>query len=114
MHTSEAILANGYARKRGIALFLLGGLVFVLLVTAMDGVGANRRSILFALLPVCVSFAIAAAGFIELVSGVSCKQLGHTWARMRSWQRGMIGLFLGVTSLVVLVCLVTFLVMLVA
>jgi hypothetical protein len=106
--TPEATFRNVFVRKRGMTTFVVGSIIFVLLVSTMDWLSVGGHSILVALIPTCVSFAIAAAGFLEVVSGEPCHRLRRTWAGLRIWQRGMIGIFIAVTSLVVLVCLATF------
>ena len=112
--TTKATFRDGFIRKRGMMTFVIGSIIFVVMVSTMDWLSVGGHSILVALISTCVSFALAAAGFVEVVSGEPCHRLLRSWGGLRIWQRGMIGLFIAVTSLVVLVCFVTFFMMLLA
>jgi TRAP-type uncharacterized transport system fused permease subunit len=112
MSTSEATFTSSEIRKRGFTTFIIGGIVYVLTVSVMDWLRAHGYSFHFALIPGCISFAVAAAGFVELVSGTSYSRLGRKWKELRHWQRGMLGLFIAVALLVIILGVVTVFVML--
>lgn len=112
--STEATSRDVRISVRSVTAAVLGSILFVLMVTTMDCLSVGGHSILVALIPTCVSFAIAAAGFVELVSGAPCNRLWRSWAGLRIWQRGMISMFVVVTALVIVVCLVTFLLILLA
>jgi hypothetical protein len=112
--SAEATFTNGFIRTRGMAIFALGSILFLFMVSTMDRLTAGGHSVQFALIPTCISFAIAAAGFVELVSRTPYHRLGRNWAALRGWQRGMIGIFIAVTSLVILACVGAFLAMFLA
>src|SRR6266481_7612542 len=55
---------------------------------------------------------LALIGSVELTTGAPFKRLADSWMRLRGWQWGVLGTFIVLTSLAIIMCLVTFFVML--
>lgn len=108
INVPENTFASGRIRKRGFALFAVGGILYVLAVFVMDRLRANGGGFHYVLLPAWMPLAVACLGFVELVSGAPCHQLRQRWAELRAWQCAMMGVFLTVTSLVAIVCITSF------
>jgi hypothetical protein len=108
IHVPENTFASGRIRKRGLALFAAGSILYVLAVFAMDRLRASGGAFHYALLPAWMPLAVACLGFVELVSGAPCHQLRQRWAELRAWQCAMMGVFLTVTSLVAIICIASF------
>ena len=104
----ETTFASGRIRKRGLALFAVGSILYVLAVFVMDRLRANGGGFHYVLLPAWIPFTVACLGFVELVSGAPCHQLRQRWAELRGWQCAMIGAFLVVATLVAIICIAAF------
>ena len=104
----ETTFASGRIRKRGLALFAVGSILYVLAVFVMDRLRANGGGFHYVLLPAWIPLAVACLGFVELVSGAPCHQLRRRWAELHAWQCAMIGVFLTVASLVAIICIASF------
>ena len=104
-------LSSSQIRKRGLKIFITGSLIYAAILFVMYWLPAHGHSFHFALIPACIPFAYAGIGFIELVSGSPYYQLGQRWMSLRGWQRGVLGAFIVVASLVIILCVVTFFVM---
>jgi hypothetical protein len=110
----ENLIASGRIRKRGLALFAVGSILYVLAVFVMDRLRAGGGAFHYVLLPAWIPLVVACLGFVELVSGAPCYQLKARWAELRAWQCAMIGVFLTVTSVVAIICIAAFLLILLA
>ena len=60
---------------------------------------------------VILPLAIALIGSVELITGAPFTRLADSWMRLRGWQRGVLGTLIVFTSLAIIMCLVTFFVM---
>ena len=108
INVPENIFASGRIRQRGLALFAVGSILYVLAVFVMDRLRASGVAFHSVLLPAWIPLAVACLGFVELVSGAPCHQLRQRWAELRAWQCAMMGVFLTVTSLVAIICIASF------
>jgi len=100
--------ASRRIRKRGLALFAVGSILYVLAIFVMDRLRVNGSAFHYVLLPAWLPLTVACLGFVELVSGAPSYQLRRRWAELRGWQCAMIGAFLVVATLVAIICIVTF------
>ena len=108
INVPENTFASGWIRKRGFALFAVGGILYVLAMFVMDRLWASGGAFHYVLLPAWIPLAVACLGFVELVSGARGHELRRKWARLRAWQWAMIVVFLTVTSLVAIICIASF------
>jgi hypothetical protein len=114
INVPENIVASGRIRKRGLALFAVGSILYVLAVFVMDRLRASGGVFHYVLLPAWIPLAVACLGFVELVTGAPGYQLRRRWAELRVWQCAMIGVFLTVTLLVAIICIAVFFLILLA
>jgi hypothetical protein len=77
----------------------------------MYWLSAHNYHFSFAVIGASLPFAFACVGFIELMTGAPYLRLAQSWMSLRGWQRGVLGTFIVVASLVIILCVVTFFVM---
>jgi hypothetical protein len=111
MSILETASGSSRIRKRGLGLFAVGSVFYVMAIFVMDRLRVQGGAFHYVLLPACVVFGVACIGFVELVSGAPCYRLRRAWAQLRGWQCVMIGTFVVVASLVVVLCIGTFLIL---
>ncbi len=83
-------------RAKGLAQFLLSGLVFALVILwFMQQRGANPDFNLpggpFGILGLCVPGGFALAGLLQAITGAPFSELANRWDALKGWQRGLIG-----------------------
>ena len=112
MNTSEVAISSSEIRKRGLKAAVIGGVIFAAILYGMYWLSAHNDKFHFAVIGASLPFAYACVGFIELVTGAPYQRLAQNWMSLRGWQRGILGTFIVLASLVIILCVVTFFVML--
>lgn len=105
------ILSSGQIRKRGLKFLAIGGGLFGLVVALLFWLSAHAHSIHLPLLGASLPLALALIGGVELITGAPFQRLAGSWMRLRGWQRGVLGTLIVLTSLAIIMCLVTFFVL---
>ena len=85
--------------------------MFVLVVLLLLWLSSRAHSIHIPIIGASLPLALALIGSVELITGAPFQRLGDSWMRLRGWQRGVLGTLIVVTSLAIIMCLVTFFVM---
>jgi hypothetical protein len=111
MSEPTAPLSASQIRKRGLRTFGIGIGIFAAILCLMYWLSAHHHHFSFAVIAAGVPFAYAGIGFIELVTGAPYQRLAQSWMSLRGWQRGVLGIFIVVASLVIILYVVTFVVM---
>jgi hypothetical protein len=111
MSTPSIPLSSSQIRKRGLKMFAIGGGIFAAILYLMWWLSAHSYHFSFAVIGASLPFAYACVGFIELMTGAPYLRLAQSWMSLRGWQRGVLGTFIVVASLVIILCVVTFFVM---
>ena len=111
MSAPQPVLSSSQVRKRGLKFIAIGGGLFVLVVLLVLWLSSHAHSILFPMVGASLPLALALIGSVELITGVPFQRLGDGWMRLRGWQRGVLGTLIVVTTLAIIMCLVTFFVM---
>jgi len=104
-------LSSSQIRKRGLQMFAIGGGIFAAILFLMWWLSAHSYHFHFAVIAASLPFAYACIGFVEIVTGAPYQRLAQSWMSLRGWQRGVLGTFIVVASLVIILCVVTFFVM---
>jgi hypothetical protein len=107
----QLILSSGQIRKRGLKLLAIGSGLFGLVVALLFWLSAPAHSIHLPLLGASLPLALALIGGVELIAGAPFQRLAESWMRLRGWQRGVIGTLIVLTSFAIIMCLVTFFVL---
>src|SRR5256885_3730231 len=111
MSTPQPVLSSSQIRKRGLKFIAIGGALFVLVVLLLLWLSSHAHSIHFPIVGASLPLALALIGSVELITGAPFQRIGDSWMRLRGWQRGVLGTLIVVTSLAIIMCLVTFFVM---
>lgn len=90
---------------------MIGGSLFAVIVFLLLWLSAHAHSIHFPLVGASLPLALALIGSVELITGAPFQRLGDSWMRLRGWQRGILGTLIVLASLAIIMCLVTFFVM---
>src|SRR5690242_15021114 len=104
--------SSSQVRKRGLKYLAIGGGLFALVVILLLWLSAHAHSIHFPIVGASLPLALALIGSVELITGAPFQRLAESWMRLRGWQRGVLGTLIVLTSLAIIMCLVTFFVML--
>jgi hypothetical protein len=112
MSAPQPTLTSSQIRKRGLKFLAFGGGLFALVVILLLWLSAHAHSIHFPLVGASLPLALALIGSVELITGAPFQRLADSWMRLRGWQRGVLGTLIVLTSLAIIMCLVTFFVML--
>ena len=88
-----------------------GGVVFAAILFLMYWLSAHGYRFHFAVIGASLPFVFVCVGFIELVTGSPYQRLGQRWMALAGWQRGVLGTFIVVAALAIILCVVTFFVM---
>ena len=104
-------LSSRQIRQRGLKALAIGLGLFAAILFLMYWLSAHHYRFSFAAIGASLPFAYAGIGFVELVTGAPYQRLARSWMSLRGWQRGVLGTFIVVASLVIILCLVTFFVM---
>jgi hypothetical protein len=104
-------LSSSQIRKRGFRTFAIGIGIFAAILFLMYWLSAHSYRFSFAVIAASLPFAYACIGFIELVTAAPYQRLAQSWMSLRGWQCGILGTFIVVASLVIILCVVTFFVM---
>jgi hypothetical protein len=107
-------LSSSQIRKRGFRTLTVGIGIFAAILFVMYWLSAHGYRFSFAAIAASLPFAYACIGFIELVTGAPYQRLAQSWMSLRGWQRGVLGTFIVVASLVIILCVATFFVMMFA
>jgi hypothetical protein len=92
-------------------MLVIGGGIFAAVLYLVWWLSAHRHSFSFGVIGATLPFACACIGFIELMTGAPYLRLARSWMGLRGWQRGVLGTFIVVASFVIIICVVTFCVM---
>ena len=111
MSAPQLVWISSQIRKRGLKFIAIGGGLFVLVVLLLLWLSSHAHSIHFPIVGASLPLALALIGSVELITGAPFQRLGDSWMRLRGWQRGVLGTLIVVTSLAIIMCLVTFFVM---
>jgi len=111
MSTPTSSLSSIQIRRRGFRALGIGIGIFAAILFLMFWLSAHNYHFSFAVISAGLPFAYACVGFIELVTGAPYQRLADSWMSLRGWQRGVLGTFIVVASLVIILCVVTFFVM---
>jgi hypothetical protein len=98
-------------RGRGLKLLLIGGSLFVANAALLIWLSSTTHSAHFPIVGMSLPLAFALIGSIEFTTGSPFQCLADSWMRLQGWQRGALGTFIVFTSLSIIICVVTFLVM---
>jgi hypothetical protein len=112
MSAPQTTLSSSQIRKRGLKFLAVGGGLFALVVFLLLWLSAHAQSIHFPIVGASLPLALALIGSIELITGAPFRRFADSWMRLRGWQRGVLGTLIVLTSLAIIMCLVTFFVML--
>jgi hypothetical protein len=111
MSEPSSIPPSVQIRKRGLMMFVIGGIIFAGILYLMYWLSAHNHQFSVELIGAGVPFAVSCIGLIELVSGAPYYRLAQAWMGLRGWQRGVLGTLIVVASLVIILLIVTFFVM---
>ena len=111
MNAPKPVLSSSQIRKRGLKFVAIGCGLFVLVVLLLLWLSSHAHGIHFPIVAASLPLALALVGGVELITGAPFQRLGDSWMRLRGWQRGVLGTLIVVTSLAIIMCLVTFFVM---
>ncbi len=112
MNTPDTTPRSSEIRKRGLKMLAGGGVVFAAILCLMYWLSAHGYKFHFAVIGASIPFVFVCVGFIELVTGSPYQRLAQSWMALAAWQRGVLGTFIVVAALGVILCVVTFFVML--
>lgn len=108
MSAPNVSITSTQIRRRGLKMFAIGGSVFAAILVLIFLLSAHGHAFSFEIIGASLPFAFACVGFIELMTGAPYQRLAQSWMSLRGWQRGVLGTFIVVASLVIILCLVTF------
>jgi hypothetical protein len=111
MNAQQPALSSSQVRKRGLKYLAFGGGLFALVVILLLWLSAHAGSVHFPIVGATLPLALALIGSIELTTGAPFQRLADSWMRLRGWQRGVLGTLIVLASLAIILCLVTFFVM---
>ena len=111
MNAPQTTLTSAQIRKRGLKWLAIGGGLFAGNVLLLLWLSSHAHSIHFPIVATSLPLAFALIGSVELVTGVPFQHLANNWMQLRGWQRGILGTFIVLASLAIIMCLVTFFVM---
>lgn len=84
-------------RKAGLGLFGSAALAAVVMALSARGVQFKNP---FYFIPLAVPFVYFSIGIVELIAGVSMDCLSEKWMSLKGWQRGLLGTFIILLSMV--------------
>ena len=111
MNATESTITSSEVRKRGLKRVILAGGLFAVNVTLLLWLSSHAHSVHFPVVGMSLPLALALIGGIELVTGAPFQRLANSWMGLRGWQRGVLGTLIVFTSLAIILCVVTFFVM---
>ena len=111
MNTPDVTPTSSEIRKRCLKMLAGGGVVFAAILFLMYWLSAHGYRFHFAVIGASLPFVFICVGFIELVTGSPYQRLGQRWMALAGWQRGVLGTFIVVAALAIILCVVTFFVM---
>jgi hypothetical protein len=112
MTAPETTPTTAQIGRRGLKLMAIGGGLFAANVLLLLWLSAHAHSILFPIVATSLPLAFALIGSVEFITGAPFQRLAASWMRLRGWQRGVLGTSIVLASLAIIMCLVTFVVML--
>jgi hypothetical protein len=107
MNETNVPPSSSEIRKRGCRMFAGGALVFGAILYLMYWLSAHQHRILFPVVGAAFPFVFICVGFIEALTGSPYLRLADAWMRLAGWQRGVLGTFIVVASLVFIILGVT-------
>ena len=111
MSTPETPITSIQIRKRGLKLLVIAGCLFAAGVILLLWLSSHAHSVHFPIVGMSFPLAVALIGSIELITGAPFQRLADSWMSLRGWQRGVLGTFIVLVSFAIILCLVTFFVM---
>ena len=111
MSAPETTITGTQIRKRGFKMLVIAGSLFVANVLLLLWLSSHAHSVNFPIVGMSLPLAVALIGSIEVITGSPFQRLGDSWMRLRGWQRGLLGTFIVFAALAIIMCLVTFFVM---
>ena len=111
MSAPDTTISSGQIRKRGFKMLLIAGGLFVANVLLLLWLSSHAHSVHFPIVGMSLPLAVALIGSIEAITGSPFQRLADSWMRLRGWQRGVLGTFIVFASLAIIMCVVTFFVM---
>jgi len=111
MDTSEITATSSQIRRRGLKMLVGGGIVLAAILVLLYWLSAHGYRFHYAVIGASLPFVFVCVGFIELVTGSPYQRLGQRWMALAGWQRGVLGTFIVFAALMIILCIVTFFVM---
>jgi uncharacterized membrane protein len=111
MSAPETTITSGQIRKRGFKMLAIAGSLFAANILLLLWLSSHAHSVHFPIVGMSLPLAVALIGSIEVVTGSPFQRLADSWMRLRGWQRGVLGTFIVFAALAIIMCLVTFFVM---
>ena len=112
MSAPSVPLTSSQIRKRGLKLLIIAGSLFAANLVLLLWLSAHAYSVHFPVVGMSLPLAFSLIGSIELVTGSPFQRLADSWMSLRGWQRGVLGTLIVFASLAIILCVVTFFVML--
>lgn len=111
MGTPETTIASVQIRKRGFKMLVIAGSLFVVNVLLLLWLSSHAHNVHFPIVGMSLPLGVALIGSIEVITGSPFPRLADGWMSLRGWQRGVLGTFIVLASLAIIMCVVTFFVM---
>jgi hypothetical protein len=111
MNAPETAVMSSEIRKRGFKRVILAGGLFAVNVALLLWLGSKAHAVNFPIVGMSLPLALTLIGGIELVTGAPFQRLANSWMSLRGWQRGVLGTLIVFASLAMILCVVTFVVM---
>lgn len=111
MESPETKFTGSQIRKRGFKMLMIAGSLFVANVLFLLWASSHSHNVHFPIVGMSLPLAVALIGSIEAITGAPFQNLADSWMSLRGWERGILGTFIVVGSLAIIMCVVTFFVM---
>ena len=100
----DSNITAGFRRRAWIKCLvgLIGFAVVFAIFVAISKAGYEFNSP-FRLIAPSIPFVYFCIGFIELVTGRPYRQLAQAWMALKGWQRGVIGTFIVLATIVIMI-----------
>lgn len=111
MSAPETTITSAEIRKRGVKKLVIAGSLFVANVLLLLWFSSHSHGVHFPIVATSFPLAVALIGSIEFITGAPFQRLGDRCISLQGWQRGVLSTFIVIGSLAIIMCLVTFFVM---
>jgi hypothetical protein len=111
MSAAETTIASAQIRKRGFKMLVIASSLFVANILLLLWLSSHAHSVHFPIVGMSLPLAVALIGGTEVITGSPFQRLAASWMSLRGWQRGVLGTFIVFASLAIIMCAVTFFVM---